>query len=596
MSLSRLILRIQPFVEADVTAMNVASNMNRTSHCDGNPLTPRSSPRSQYVLFASLCDGRKRASVVHAADPSLPACWEQLWTRARRVAAARQIDVCWLRVDWVVQAIPLSLRQLRQELATTKRNYFRHGLALDHEMEFVFLEQELNANAILYGGNQVQHAILNEHNLGVYMRTRYGREMARSHGRVPLSGDEQQVFKLETAGAFCSAGEPTPVRLCAGGLSTGRRDIALDEDCAWQLIDSGSRYLAHQVQADGRFHYGWHPCFDRAIPTYNSLRHASSVYAMIEAWEVTRRPDLMDAIERALDHLTTALIRVQAHRSGSSGSEIAEAFLVDAGDEVKLGGNAVCLLALCKYTEITGNARYLPLLEQLGQGILRMQVANTGAFVHVLRYPDLSVKEPFRIIYYDGEAAFGLMRLYALTQDSRWLRAVESAFEYFIAAEHWRAHDHWLSYCVNELTRCRSESRYYEFGLRNVAGHLDFVQHRITTFPTLLELMTAASSMLSRLQGLPELQHLLEMIDLPKFHKAMAHRATRLLDGHFWPEYAMYFRNPGKMRGSFFIRHHAFRVRIDDVEHYLSGLVGYHNHLRSNRSNRSDIGTDHRRP
>ena len=77
---------------------------------------------------------------------------------------------------------------------------------------------------------------------------------------------------------------------------------------------------------------------------------------------------------------------------------------MDTGGEIKLGGNAACVLALVKYCELMDTRHWLPLIDKLALGIASLQDPETGRFNHVLHATDLSVKQASRIIYYDGEA------------------------------------------------------------------------------------------------------------------------------------------------------------------------------------------------
>ena len=51
-----------------------------------------------------------------------------------------------------------------------------------------------------------------------------------------------------------------------------------------------------------------------------------------------------------------------------------------------------------------------------------------------------------------------------------------------------------------------------------------------------------------------------------------------MLNGFLYPEIAMYMKNPLEVVNTFCVRHDSYRIRIDDVQHYIGG---YYNFLKN---------------
>ena len=505
-----------------------------------------------------------------------------------------EAPIAWLRLEWINQAALTTWSSFEQYLKSFKRNYYRSGIAFEGVREpwLLLTEMELNANACLYLGNSVAHAGANIHNLTTYVRARHG------SSQMPDFSDDLPIVGFNTAGIFIDGKTGAFHNLETQPRCKGHRKLLpLSAENTQPIIEMSTQYLARQVTNSGRYVYGYFPCFDRKINTYNSLRHASSTYALIEGYEACRGFSHLNS-SNSLDSVNIAvpaklsLTEMQNNIDGAMSYLIDQlihtyddkAYVIDTGGEIKLGANAVAILAIVKYLQVFVEtplaSEYRDLATKLAIGIVAMQ-QDDGSFVHVLHSKDLTLKAKHRIIYYDGEAAFAMMRLYGLTKDERWLDCVTRAFDYFIAAKHHQAHDHWLSYCSNELIIYKPEKKYFRFAVNNIAGYIDFIKNRITTFPTLLELSMAFHKMLLKLDDYPEFHDVLADFDVQSFYQALHARANHLMNGFFFPEMAMFYKSPHTILHGFFIRHHSFRVRIDDVEHYLSGLIAYQRFLKS---------------
>lgn len=582
-------------------------------------------PENGFLVFLSFSDGSARADVVHGSGADIAEAFADAQQKAWTLIQKKRQRFRWLKADVVTEYAPTDAKTLAYMIKEPGWNeFFRFGLTFDRSFRTALLEEELNGAKILdYASGSISLADLNRY--------------LKKAGRPALPKLPEFFLLFQTAGFFYDADSAANaaaatdadsaastdadsasasgcvIPLIPDGLSRGRREIQnLDAAAARSFVTAAASFLEKQVQQDGSFRYGYYPRFDRVIPGYNCMRHASTIWSLLCQYRITQKASVLSRAARSIDYL---LYHALVYRDPDT------AYLSEPlKDEIKLGGGGVLILAITEYLDLCSgeprpeilrseepcseilrsgepltkapNAeilhaknvlpeqealrrRYTEIACALGNGILSLLNSETGEFSHVLNM-DFSLKERYRTVYYDGEAAYALCRLYRLTKEEKWLFYAEKAVNHFLAADYTRYRDHWVAYAMNEITRYIHRDDYDTFALRNARVNLDFLYKRETTYHTFLELLMVTFETYERiLAENPDLPYLKEF-DLPYFLRTIRVRADRMLNGFFFPEYAMYMRCPDKILGSFMVRHDGFRVRIDDVQHNIGGFYLYY--------------------
>lgn len=534
-------------------------------------LLPMRNDETVFILFLSIGNPDIRARVHHVMEKDLFKAIKKIREKAVQYVRKNHLNPQWIKVDLVTEIDSLPLNKLEQKIAKTRRNYFRSGIAFDDEFRLAFLEQEINGNAMIRSINKGPLQ-LNDKNINHYMKN----NTTHTSPFMKKQYVNRDVYIFKTEAVFLDRNQSEVIELHNGELVNGIRKNFNTKQEINNLIEGSTYFLTNQLKAEGQFEYGYFSAFAKRIGTYNILRHSSSLYSMAEGYELLRDEKIIQAVEKGIDYaIKEAMVYTNEEQE--------VAFMVDVANhnEIKLGSNATAILAMAKYMELTHSTKYIKEARALAKGIIQMKTIS-GGFMHVLSYPSFEIKDLHRIIYYEGEAVFALLRLYALDQQEVWLEEAKKSLDYFIMNDYWKHHDHWLSYAANEITDYIPDDAYFIFGLKNCQDRLDFIYHRDTTYPTFLELTMAAYKLVKKIKKLDK-THLLEYIDEAQLEATIDHRAEYQRVGYFYPEQAMYMKDPSLILHSFFIRHHSFRVRIDDVEHYLSGYCQYMTHRLPDR-------------
>jgi hypothetical protein len=381
----------------------------------------------------------------------------------------------------------------------------------------------------------------------------------------------------------------------AGALPVERGMVAGFPDVTPALllesVRLGADYLSRILDARGRYIYRYRPTDDHNETNYGNLRHAGATYALLEAYDELRTPLYLQKAESALSY-------IEAHVKTLDDNGQKDTYFVDGNDEEqqKVGGAGLALVATAKEIELTGSKARLESARSFARLILHQQYpdghfrANHDVEREGEARPGVRLKK--EVLYYPGEAILGLMRLYRVDPDPRWLEGAKRGADYCVhvrdadVSEEAQEHDHWLSYAMNDLYRVTHDQAYIDHAYKIARSIIrkektprdapapDFVgsfyaQAPTTPASTRLEAF-AADIELSRFAKLPEAWLVEPATSVAKFMRAQQLDADRVF----------FARNPEKALGG--VREGLFveDVQIDYVQHAMSAWLHFARELR----------------
>lgn len=532
--------------------------------------------REPRIILLSFGDNKTSAKVVIGEGIGITEAIENAIKAIQKSFLSQFKTPSLFKLDLVIEVKCLEYFNLKNPLPLPKTLY---GLAFDKDKKIALTAEELVTHNLVN-----RKGIISKKNLVKYLKKRI---VSTSLTEKLQINESQTLYQFKTTSLF-SDGKSIVT------LYRGHRifEENISQESLKEAAILAGQYLTNSVDSYGKFIYSYLPKTDAIVNEYNILRHAGTIYSMLEIYEVQQDFLLLEAAKRAINYLINAFMHPYPNDilpgGNSNDDRTSLTCLVESG-YLKLGGNALAILALVKYTQVCQDSKYLPIIKSLARWIKAIQKPDGSFQFHKQSYPDGEVSS-FNCRFYLGQVIFALARLYQLNRDRTWLDTAEATANYVINVRDGKLSpsqlppDHWLLYGLNELYRCRPHKIYKERS-QQIANTIIENQNLTSIYPdkrgTFNTPPTSNTSTATRSEGLLAAYQLIRDYGDRQLARRIL-KACRIavafqLQSQFRAESAMYLPHPQRVIGGFRRSLTNFEIRIDYVQHNISSILSLYN-------------------
>ena len=351
-----------------------------------------------------------------------------------------------------------------------------------------------------------------------------------------------------------------------------------------QSIKLAATYLNGAVGTSGRFDYSYYADANRSMKDYSVLRHAGTIFSMAEYYEVFKDTSILPPIKRALSYMIRFFV---------PGIENPNTICLLERGSIKLGGNGLAILAIAKYTQVTKDSSYIPIMKRACEWILE-KMNQDGSFPgHIQYYPKGNYKNMISD-YYPGEAIYGLMLANKIAPDKRFVEASYKIAKWLINTRDGNKtvrelqHDHWLLYGLNELHRAKQDPQFVEH-VAKICNSIMNKQNLLVKYPDYFGSFYSgdprSTPAATRSEGLLAAYKLIKDYgDNEQLALSIMECAKRTIGFQLRTQYTelttMYLAVRKKAYGGFRGSINTHEIRIDYVQHNLSSLLALYQIMR----------------